>query len=90
MQWLEVATRFSFGDLWLMQRPDGGHTSPASVEPRRIYHEAAYGLTVARTEVLCPLEPTDFWVAPVVFRSLRVSPRLLNKLYALSHWRGCS
>jgi hypothetical protein len=90
VQWLEVATRFSFGDLWLMQRPDGGHSSPASVEPRRIHHEAGYGQIVARTEVLCPLQPTTFWIAPIVFRALTEQSAPSRESYALPNWQGCS
>ena len=83
VQWLEVATRFSFGDLWLMQRPDGGHTATVSVDPRRIYHEAGFGQMIARTEIVCPLQPTSFWVAPVVLRALDGSATPPYARYAL-------
>lgn len=88
VQWLEVATRFSFGDLWLMARPDGGHTATVSVEPRRLYHEAGYGRMVARTEVICPLQPTSFWIAPVVIRAN--SGSTTDERYALPDWQRCA
>jgi hypothetical protein len=90
VKWIEVATRFSFGDLWLIQRPEHARFSLMSVEPRRVLHEAGYGQINVYTEVVCPLQPTSFWVAPAVFRVERVGADSLDTPYALPDWQACS
>lgn len=89
VQWLEVATRYRFGDLWLINSPQNGRIYPQSVEPRQVSQQLDYDRIVARSEAPCPLSPETFWRARLVFRLLDEAPDV-SPGYALPRWRGCS
>ncbi|MFN8565471.1 MAG: hypothetical protein U0703_28445 [Anaerolineae bacterium] len=88
VEWVEVATRFAFGDLWLLRTPQSGRISPQSVEPRQVSHLVDYDRLEARSQVLCPLLPDGFWRARLVFRVLGAQPPE-SVGYQLPRWRGC-
>jgi hypothetical protein len=87
---LIIATRFSFGDLWLTQPPLNGRVFSASVSPPRVHHRADYGLTEAHTDVACPLRPQSFWKAPVTFLERGADYDERYPHYRLPAWGDCT
>lgn len=93
VQWMELPTRLTFGDIWLFfDHPLRGAIQPASVIPRRINHYASYDeqdQLQVRSTIFCPVHPKDFWQAhvDVLIGSL---PVIALKDYRLPHWASCS
>jgi hypothetical protein len=93
VQWIDLPTRLTFGDVWLLfDPPIRGAIQPASVIPRRINHYASYDENdwlQVRSTIFCPVRTSNFWQAPVnvLIGSL---PIVEMKTYRLPHWSGCS
>ena len=93
VQWIDLPTRLTFGDVWLLyNRPFRGAIQPASVVPKRINHYASYDeqdLLQVRSTVFCPVRTINFWKAPVnvLIGSL---PVVELENYRLPRWSGCS
>jgi hypothetical protein len=93
VQWIDLPTRLTFGDVWLLyNRPLRGSIQPASVVPKRINHYASYDeqdLLQVRSTIFCPVRTVNFWKAQVniLIGSL---PIIELKNYRLPHWSGCS
>lgn len=65
---IDIATTLPYGRLWLFDRPRRGALFGAPVQPRRVYHLAAYlgtGLQL-RVAFICPVPPVEFWNAPAI------------------------
>lgn len=93
VQWIDIPTRLTFGEVWLLyDLPIRGAIQPASVVPRRINHYASYhehDWLQVRSTIFCPVRIYNFWQAQVnvLIGSL---PVVEMGSYRLPHWLRCS
>jgi hypothetical protein len=71
VRWVEITTRVRLGDLWMIRgEPQGGRLHTSSASPPRVYQFVLYdqGKLVGRTDVICPMDASAYWRAPVTLR----------------------
>jgi hypothetical protein len=89
VEWIEVATRFAYGDLWQREAP------PQSLAFRvmsgqTLVYQADYGWLRAEFLLACPARADRFWRSPVTLRLQRTDHEVtLDPIDPLHDWRGC-